>query len=183
MAIPFNPISITIGKDGLSSFKSLRIDQSTGAHHHFDLTVDLESGGNRQVHNISSSKEWLGKDIIVKAASKPFFCGIVTNIELHRDGSDFGCIQVSGYSSTYRMETAPSCYSWNDRSIGDVVKSLCSDGKVQLALNAAHKKQLDYICQYEESDFDFVRRLALQYQEWMYYDGLKLVFGKPRRLP
>ena len=183
MAIPFNPISITIGKDGLSSFKSLRIDQSTGAHHHFDLTVDLESGGNRQVHNISSSKEWLGKDIIVKAASKPFFCGIVTNIELHRDGSDFGCIQVSGYSSTYRMETAPSCYSWNDRSIGDVVKSLCSDGKVQLALNAAHKKELDYICQYEESDFDFVRRLALQYQEWMYYDGLKLVFGKPRRLP
>jgi len=183
MAIPFNPISITIGKDGLSSFKSLRIDQSTGAHHHFDLTVDLESGGNRHVHNISSSKEWLGKDIIVKAASKPFFCGIVTNIELHRDGSDFGCIQVSGYSSTYRMETAPSCYSWNDRSIGDVVKSLCSDGKVQLALNAAHKKQLDYICQYEESDFDFVRRLALQYQEWMYYDGLKLVFGKPRRLP
>ena len=183
MAIPFNPISITIGKDGLSSFKSLRIDQSTGAHHHFDLTVDLESGGNRQVHNISSSKEWLGKDIIVKAANKPFFCGIVTNIELRRDGSDFGCIQVSGYSSTYRMETAPSCYSWNDRSIGDVVKSLCSDGKVQLALNAAHKKQLDYICQYEESDFDFVRRLALQYQEWMYYDGLKLVFGKPRRLP
>ena len=183
MAIPFNPISITIGKDGLSSFKSLRIDQSTGAHHHFDLTVDLESGGNRQVHNISSSKEWLGKDIIVKAANKPFFCGIVTNIELHRDGSDFGCIQVSGYSTTYRMETAPSCYSWNDRSIGDVVKSLCSDGKVQLALNAAHKKQLDYICQYEESDFDFVRRLALQYQEWMYYDGLKLVFGKPRRLP
>ena len=183
MAIPFNPISITIGKDGLSSFKSLHIDQSTGAHHHFDLTVDLESGGNRQVHNISSSKEWLGKDIIVKAANKPFFCGIVTNIELHRDGSDFGCIQVSGYSSTYRMETAPSCYSWNDRSIGDVVKSLCSDGKVQLALNAAHKKQLDYICQYEESDFDFVRRLALQYQEWMYYDGLKLVFGKPRRLP
>ena len=183
MAIAFNPISITIGKDGLSSFKSLRIDQSTGAHHHFDLTVDLESGGNRQVHNISSSKEWLGKDIIVKAANKPFFCGIVTNIELHRDGSDFGCIQVSGYSSTYRMETAPSCYSWNDRSIGDVVKSLCSDGKVQLTLNAAHKKQLDYICQYEESDFDFVRRLALQYQEWMYYDGLKLVFGKPRRLP
>ena len=107
----------------------------------------------------------------------------MTNIELHRDGSDFGCIQVSGYSSTYRMETAPSCYSWNDRSIGDVVKSLCSDGKVQLTLNAAHKKQLDYICQYEESDFDFVRRLALQYQEWMYYDGLKLVFGKPRRLP
>ena len=104
-------------------------------------------------------------------------------MHLQHGDSDFRCIIVSGYSATYRMETAPSCYSWNDRSIGDVVKSLCSDGKVQLALNAAHKKQLDYICQYEESDFDFVRRLALQYQEWMYYDGLKLVFGKPRRLP
>ena len=94
----------------------------------------------------------------------------------------FGCIIVSGYSATYRMETAHSCFSWNDRTIGDVVKKLCEQAKVQLELNPAFKETKDFICQYEESDFDFIRRLAHQYQEWMYFDGTKLIFGKPRKL-
>ena len=63
-----------------------------------------------------------------------------------------------------------------------MVKKLCAEAKVQLELNPAYKENKDYICQYEESDFDFIRRLAHQYQEWMYFDGTKLIFGKPRKL-
>ena len=182
MSIPFNPITISIGKKTLSSFISLQIDQNIGTHHRFQMSVELETGSNRYVHNISSSKEWLGKNIVVKAASTPIFLGVVTNVQLHREGSDFGCIIVSGYSATYRMETAHSCFSWNDTTIGDVVKKLCEQAKVQLELNPAFKENKDYICQYEESDFDFIRRLAHQHQEWMYFDGTKLIFGKPRKL-
>ncbi len=146
------------------------------------MSVELETGSNRYVHNINSSKKWLGESIVVKAANTPIFVGVVTNVQLHREGSDFGCIIVSGYSATYRMETAHSCFSWNDTTIGDVVKKLCAEAKVQLELNPAYKENKDYICQYEESDFDFIRRLAHQYQEWMYFDGTKLIFGKPRKL-
>ena len=183
MSIPFNPITISVGKKSLSSFISLQIEQNIGKHHRFQMSVELESGGNRYVHNISeNSKKWLGESIVVKAANTPIFVGVVTNVQLHREGSDFGCIIVSGYSATYRMETAHSCFSWNDRTIGDVVKKLCEQAKVQLELNPAFKETKDFICQYEESDFDFIRRLAHQYQEWMYFDGTKLIFGKPRRL-
>ena len=183
MSIPFNPITISIGKKTLSSFISLQIEQNIGKHHRFQMSVELESGGNRYVHNISeNSKKWLGESIVVKAANTPIFVGVVTNVQLHREGSDFGCIIVSGYSATYRMETAHSCFSWNDRTIGDVVKKLCEQAKVQLELNPEFKETKDFICQYEESDFDFIRRLAHQYQEWMYFDGTKLIFGKPRKL-
>ena len=182
MSIPFNPITISIGKKTLSSFISLQIEQNIGKHHRFQMSVELETGSNRYVHNINSSKDWLGESIVVKAANKPIFVGVVTNVQLHREGSDFGCIIVSGYSATYRMETAHSCFSWNDRTIGDVVKKLCEQAKVQLELNPAFKETKDFICQYEESDFDFIRRLAHQYQEWMYFDGTKLIFGKPRKL-
>ncbi|WP_455101403.1 type VI secretion system Vgr family protein [Prevotella denticola] len=182
MSIPFNPITISIGKKTLSSFISLQIEQNIGKHHRFQMSVELETGSNRYVHNINSSKDWLGESIVVKAASTPIFVGVVTNVQLHREGSDFGCIIVSGYSATYRMETAHSCFSWNDTTIGDVVKKLCEQAKVQLELNPAFKEPKDYICQYEESDFDFIRRLAHQYQEWMYFDGTKLIFGKPRKL-
>ena len=182
MSIPFNPITISIGKKSLSSFISLQIEQDIGKHHRFQMSVELETGSNRYVHNINSSKDWLGESIVVKAANTPIFVGVVTNVQLHREGSDFGCIIVSGYSATYRMETAHSCFSWNDTTIGDVVKKLCAEAKVQLELNPAFKETKDYICQYEESDFDFIRRLAHQYQEWMYFDGTKLIFGKPRKL-
>nr|WP_314474382.1 phage baseplate assembly protein V [uncultured Prevotella sp.] len=182
MSIPFNPITISVGKKSLSSFISLQIEQNIGKHHRFQMSVELESGGNKYVHNISSSKEWLGQSIVVKAANTSIFVGVVTNVQLHREGSDFGCIIVSGYSATYRLETAHSCFSWNDRTIGDVVKKLCEQAKVQLELNPAFKETKDFICQYEESDFDFIRRLAHQYQEWMYFDGTKLIFGKPRKL-
>ena len=182
MSIPFNPITISVGKKSLSSFISLQIEQNIGKHHRFQMSVELETGSNRYVHNINSSKDWLGESIVVKAANTPIFVGVVTNVQLHREGSDFGCIIVSGYSATYRMETAHSCFSWNDTTIGDVVKKLCEQAKVQLELNPAFKENKDYICQYEESDFDFIRRLAHQYQEWMYFDGTKLIFGKPRKL-
>ena len=182
MSIPFNPITISIGKKSLSSFISLQIEQNIGKHHRFQMAVELETGSNRYVHNINSSKKWLGESIVVKAANTPIFVGVVTNVQLHREGSDFGCIIVSGYSATYRLETAHSCFSWNDRTIGDVVKKLCEQAKVQLELNPAFKETKDFICQYEESDFDFIRRLAHQYQEWMYFDGTKLIFGKPRKL-
>ena len=182
MSIPFNPITISVGKKSLSSFISLQIEQNIGKHHRFQMSVELETGSNRYVHNINSSKEWLGESIVVKAANTPIFVGVVTNVQLHREGSDFGCIIVSGYSATYRLETAHSCFSWNDRTIGDVVKKLCEQAKVQLELNPAFKETKDFICQYEESDFDFIRRLAHQYQEWMYFDGTKLIFGKPRKL-
>ena len=182
MSIPFNPITISVGKKSLSSFISLQIEQNIGKHHRFQMAVELETGSNRYVHNINSSKDWLGESIVVKAASTPIFVGVVTNVQLHREGSDFGCIIVSGYSATYRLETAHSCFSWNDRTIGDVVKKLCEQAKVQLELNPAFKETKDFICQYEESDFDFIRRLAHQYQEWMYFDGTKLIFGKPRKL-
>ena len=68
------------------------------------MAVELETGSNRYVHNINSSKKWLGESIVVKAANTPIFVGVVTNVQLHREGSDFGCIIVSGYSATYRWK-------------------------------------------------------------------------------
>ena len=180
MSIPQTSITVSIGDTRLPSLKSLRLEQGIGCHHRFDLCIDLEAGGNRYVHNIGSSSEWLGQPITVHSSDQPIFLGVVTNVRLHREGSDFGFILISGYSATYRMETAPGCFSWLDQPIGDVVRSLCGQANVQLKLNPAYGKKLDYICQYDESDFDFVRRLALQYQEWMYYDGTSLVFGRPK---
>lgn len=172
-------ISVSIDGRRLFSFKSLKLHQPINEHHRFELLIDLETGGNRYVHNLKDSAEWLGKKISVHM-KKPFL-GVVTNVSLHRKNSDYGYILVSGYSTTYLLETGRNCHSWNDRSLGDIVNELCSNAGVRAQVNPEHTASLGYICQYNESDFMFIRRLACQYNEWLYYNGTELVFGRPKR--
>ena len=94
-------ISVSIDGRRLFSFKSLKLHQPINEHHRFELLIDLETGGNRYVHNLKDSAEWLGKKISIHM-KKPFL-GVVTNVSLHRKNSDYGYILVSGYSTTYLL--------------------------------------------------------------------------------
>ena len=175
-------ISVSIDGKRLFSFKSLKLHQSINDHHSFELTLDLETGGNRYVHNLKDSAKWLGKKMTVrtKKSGAPAFLGVVTNVSLHRKNSDFGHILVSGYSTTYLLENGRNFHSWSDCTLDDIVKGLCTDAGVRMQVHSEYTETIDYICQYNESDFAFMKRLALQYNEWLYYNGTELIFGKPK---
>ena len=182
MSIINNNISVSIDGKRLFSFKSLKLHQSINDHHSFELTLDLETGGNRYVHNLKDSAKWLGKKVAVrmKKSGAPAFLGVVTNVSLHRKNSDFGHILVSGYSTTYLLENGRNFHSWSDCTLDDIVKGLCTDAGVRMQVHSEYTETIDYICQYNESDFAFIKRLALQYNEWLYYNGTELIFGKPK---
>ena len=182
MSIINNNISVSIDGKRLFSFKSLKLHQSINDHHSFELTLDLETGGNRYVHNLKDSAKWLGKKVAVrtKKSGAPAFLGVVTNVSLHRKNSDFGHILVSGYSTTYLLENGRNFHSWSDCTLDDIVKGLCTDAGVRMQVHSEYTETIDYICQYNESDFAFMKRLALQYNEWLYYNGTELIFGKPK---
>lgn len=175
-------ISVSIDGKRLFSFKSLKLHQSINDHHSFELTLDLETGGNRYVHNLKDSAKWLGKKMTVrmKKSGAPAFLGVVTNVSLHRKNSDFGHILVSGYSTTYLLENGRNFHSWSNCTLDDIVKGLCTDAGVRMQVHSEYTETIDYICQYNESDFAFMKRLALQYNEWLYYNGTELIFGKPK---
>jgi len=182
MSIINNNISVSIDGKRLFSFKSLKLHQSINDHHRFELLLDLETGGNRYVHNLKDSAKWLGKKMTVrmKKSGAPAFLGVVTNVSLHRKNSDFGHILVSGYSTTYLLENGRNFHSWSDCTLDDIVKGLCTDAGVRMQVHSEYTETIDYICQYNESDFAFIKRLALQYNEWLYYNGTELIFGKPK---
>lgn len=126
--------NISIGIDGhrLACFKSFRLVQRIGEHHNFELVIDLETGYNRYVHNLKDSAGWLGKTLAVLAGApeKATFLGVVTNVSLQRQNSDFGCIVVKGSSMTYLLENEAGCRSWNGLTIGDIISRLASDAGV-----------------------------------------------------
>ena len=185
MSILNHKISVGIDGKKLFSFKSLKLHQSINNHHRFELLLDLEAGGNRYAHNLKDSAKWIGKSFAVYAGenSETTFMGVVTGVSLHRRNSDFGHILVSGYSETYRLETDLNFNSWTGCTLADIIKEMTSKAGVSARINPEYTEKLDYVCQYNESDFTFIKRLALQYNEWLYYDGIDLVFGRPVHLP
>ena len=176
---PNNDIAVSIGGKPLFSFKSLRLHQPINDHHRFELTLDFEVAAK----TLEDGTEWLGKRIQIKRreAKSPLFVGVVTKVNACRENLDSGHVRVSGYSTTYLLENGESCHSWLGRTLGEIVRELCAKAGVQAQVEPEHDKSVGYVCQYGESDFTFIRRLAKKYQEWLYYDGAKLVFGKPKK--
>ena len=176
---PNNDIAVSIGGKPLFSFKSLRLHQPINDHHRFGLTLDFEVAAKA----LEDTTEWLGKRIQIKRREvKSFlFVGVVTQVNACRENLDGGEVRVSGYSTTYLLENGESCHSWLGRTLGEIVRELCAKAGVQAQVEPEHDKSVGYVCQYRESDFTFIRRLAKKYQEWLYYDGAKLVFGMPRK--
>ena len=163
----------------MPSFVQLMLKQSINDHHYFEITLDIQAVETYGVEIPETSKEWVGKKVTMQFG-ETVFVGIVTMVGLHRSGGTHGNIKVTGYSTTYLLESDHTCASWCNKSLSDIVKELTDKAGVQALVNPETKSKLEYECQYEETNFRFIQRLARQYHEWLYYDGQNLVFGKPQ---
>lgn len=172
-------ITLEIAGIPMPSFVQLMLKQSINEHHYFEITLDIQAVEIYGVEIPEASKDWVGKKVIMDFGGT-FFVGVATMVGLHRSGGTHGNIKVTGYSSTFLLESDHTCASWCNKSLSDIVKELTDKAGVQALVNPETKSKLEYECQYEETNFRFIQRLARQYQEWLYYDGQNLVFGKPQ---
>ncbi len=172
-------VTLEIAGTSMPSFVQLMLKQSINDHHYFEITLDIQAVETYGVEIPETSKEWVGKKVTMQFG-ETVFVGIVTMVGLHRSGGTHGNINVTGYSATYLLESDHTCASWCNKSLSDIVKELTDKSGVQALVNPETKSKLEYECQYEETNFRFIQRLARQYHEWLYYDGQNLVFGKPQ---
>lgn len=172
-------VTLEIAGIPMPSFVQLMLKQSINEHHYFEITLDIQAIEAYGVEIPEASKDWVGKKVIMDFGGT-IFVGVATMVGLHRSGGTHGNIKVTGYSSTFLLESDHTCASWCNKSLSDIVKELTDKAGVQVLVNPETKSKLEYECQYEETNFRFIQRLARQYQEWLYYDGQNLVFGKPQ---
>lgn len=172
-------VTLEIAGIPMLSFVQLMLKQSINEHHYFEITLDIQAIEAYGVEIPEASKDWVGKKVIMDFGGT-IFVGVATMVGLHRSGGTHGNIKVTGYSSTFLLESDHTCASWCNKSLSDIVKELTDKAGVQALVNPETKSKLEYECQYEETNFRFIQRLARQYQEWLYYDGQNLVFGKPQ---
>jgi uncharacterized protein involved in type VI secretion and phage assembly len=84
------------------------------------------------------------------------------------------------------MDNGETNSSYLERTLTQVVQDISGQvpgNDLSVKANPAKKSSIPYITQYRESNFFFIRRLAAEYGEHFYYDGMALNFGKPAKVP
>ncbi|WP_051263810.1 type VI secretion system Vgr family protein [Tenacibaculum ovolyticum] len=170
--------TINIDGETLYNFEKVTLNQAINNHHTFSLIVDYDTVETVGSYTLDDSKEWLGKSIVINFNDTDFL-GVITNVKLqHSNGFD-GKLLVSGYSKTILLENGAHMHSWLHKSLDTIVNDTVRAAGLTAKIKPVFKTPITYQAQYKENHFQFIQRLAKQYNEWLYYDGIQLVFGKP----
>jgi phage protein D len=134
---------------------------------------------------MENSKNLLGKDLTITywrfGKIRQTFRGIIGKIRNKKDeGGGYGDLHITGFAPSILLKSGKDCQSFEEKTleqiIGEVTTDYPQEAKVKVETPNT-KRTLQYTVQYKESDYQFVRRLAIRHGEFFYYNGENLVFG------
>ena len=176
-----------IDRKEISHFTSIELHQTINKHHSFTIKVPHSVIEEPRDYTMQNSQNWLGKTVHIALENQNNFIGIVTDIKFELKEDIVGNqIVLSGHSKTEMLESGSKMYSWEEFTLKEIVDSVLKNSvgkyrELKAEINPEYKHPIKYQTQYNETDFEFLQRLAKQYNEWFYYDGETLFFGKPKK--
>lgn len=106
------------------------------------------------------------------------FDGVITNASATRNSSQY-VVHVEAKTWDALLQDHPNCKSYEKMTLTDIVQDVLGDvpnlGSMVLT---RHSDEIEYTVQYNENNYDFLKRLARRYGEWFFNDGTILLFGQ-----
>ena len=175
------------GKDFLAkeSYK-VELHQYNCQHDTFTIETPEDSFDKFHEYIMEHSRDLLGDPLTIKfyqyGKVVQHFSGIITKIHCKRKtGGGYGTLYISGNAPSILLDSGKECQSYENRTLQEIVAAATQEydesAKVDTSAGVNTTRTLPYTVQYQESDYDFICRLAKYYGEYFYYDGSKLIFG------
>ena len=175
------------GKDFLAkeSYK-VELHQYNCQHDTFTIETPEDSFDAFNEYIMEHSRDLLGEPLTIKfhqyGKVVQHFSGIITRIYCKRQtGGGYGTLYISGNAPSILLDQGKACHSYENKTLKEII-TLVSEGydnsaQVDSSAGVNTTRVVPYTVQYNESDYDFICRLANLYGEYFYYDGSKLIFG------
>ena len=174
-----NQVTISIGGENLYSYEELRLNQQMQDHHEFELWIDADVKENEGAFTLDQAQTWLGKTIVI-TQKKQEFIGIITELKLVQADGHHSLLHLSGYSKTILLDKVRKLKSWSEKNLENIIKEVLQQTSLETQIQPRYRQKITYQSQYQETNFQFLQRLAQEYHDWLYYDGKQLNFGKPK---
>jgi type VI secretion system secreted protein VgrG len=168
-------------------YYDLKLEQKMADHHHFSFVWQytaapvIEPSAQAQ-----AIRDYLGRDVIftfkglngIKLMAK----GVINSLEsIDLHGCPAG-LHVTGISHTIFLDDMKRSRTFMERDLETIVKTVLAEGPGDFfnreAIIPTYDPNLDYMPQYNETNFDFLKRLAQRYGQWFYSDGMRMQFGQ-----
>lgn len=189
--------TIKIGETIIKNFSGLTINQEIHNHHTFSIEIRQDIVVNEFESVMPVSQNLAGANISIEIKAIPdlddlmvvtnpqdyimHFYGIVTKVSIRksriRDMEE--TIVITGYSSSIVLDNGAESNSFTEKPLTDIVNKVKAGYDLDMKVTPFYKDSLPYTVQYNESDFNFLNRIAMRYGQWFYYNGTLMVFGTP----
>jgi hypothetical protein len=183
-------INISTQIDGKECFTQtsvrLELKQKISGHHEFELTCDPEEFEKRDAYLLQNSKYLLGKRITFQfrqfGKTASFFTGIITQVS-NQKNEGIHHILIKGKSPSILLENGLHCRSFENKTLEEIIKEVIKDYPQDLIsfninpINSNNKDRIKYLCQYQETDFSFLKRLGNLAGEYFFYNGSQFMFS------
>ncbi len=180
-----NSVQIYIsGYNNEVKYSGLKLSQALGQHHHFEFLWRLDMEYVMDVKKLQDAiTNYIGAGLSI-AFENSAFQGIITNISLQGEDNAASGLYIQGFSPTILIDDIPVNRAYEESNLQTIFGDLCAEvpGNV-LKTNFAPKyaSTLQYVVQYNETDFSFLRRVSIRNGEFMFYDGETLQVKDPER--
>ncbi|WP_019668313.1 type VI secretion system Vgr family protein [Eudoraea adriatica] len=175
--------TILLDSKEIPIIKELHLYQKVHAHHTLEARVPLSVFKDSDSHQFlgkAFSVEILTNNTLNETVGRLEFKGIVTAINMLKGSSILGNeLVIIASSKDIVSNEGPHYNCFHENSLDDIVKKALHGYDFDLTVDSYYKSIIDYTVQHHESAYEFVKRLAEKYGEWFYYNGKKVIFGKP----
>ncbi|MCV2485214.1 phage baseplate assembly protein V [Flavobacterium sp. SH_e] len=168
-------------------YYNLELSQKMADHHHFSFFWQYT--GKPIIAPQDQEKafsNYIGSEVIftfkvkgIRLMSK----GRITklgSIDLH--GSPAG-LHVTGTSNTIALDDMPKSRIFREKNLQQIGLEIFaeeSSGEFyqREAIVPTYTKEFSFKTQYNETSFNFLKRLSARYAQWFYFDGMRMQFGQ-----
>ena len=106
------------------------------------------------------------------------FRGYIAAAYGSRSGSEY-YVNVEARSWDALLEDNPTCKSFENKTLEDIANDVLDEyaGYINPIVGPRFTEVIPYCVQYNETNYQFLQRLARRYGEWLYNTGTEMVFG------
>ena len=168
-------------------FVSLNITQEYGQHHTFAIKLYAdELFGKGFMYNPAEQMELIGKRIVIDLQHGDnnrdayIFKGVITNMGMLSAEGNHEYLLLKGFSPTKMLDRGKRMDIYSELTLRQIFKKLTEGVRDEYMphVNApSYKTKIDFVMQYDETDWEFLQRLAYLYGENLFFSGSEILFG------
>ncbi|TWP28472.1 hypothetical protein ETU09_05995 [Apibacter muscae] len=181
--LPFAKVTIN-GKE-LSKKHHIQVNvyQEVLTHNKYELLIPSEAFSDHDTYPLQNSKYLLGQQFSIQLIqfkkTTLVFEGMITHVE-YLSENKYPYIKLIGLANSLLLDGNKRTRSFENKSLKDIVKKVTSDyndNRLNFLIEPETEEIIPYTVQYSETDFEFLKRLAIRYGEYFYHNGEYLIFG------